>query len=158
MSKLPKKKYDQIRYWKKEGLSDMAIADKLEVSTSTVYRVTSGKKFRASLQRYRESLGIQQLNNAAVSAEVAAIALKAFLTDPTKIADMDARAIKDMGTFSNAQLEQGVKTLEKEIRAAEGQNDPEFQKARDILMKKRAAKLITEETRPDEKENPDGSS
>jgi predicted DNA-binding protein YlxM (UPF0122 family) len=144
VSKLPKKKYDQIRYWKKEGLSDMAIADKLAVSKSTVYRVTSGKKFRASLQRYRESLGIQQLNNGAVSAEVAAIALAAFLKNPEKILDMDARAIKDMGTFSNAQVEAGLKTLEKEIRAAEDAGDPGFQQAKELVLKKRQARIVND--------------
>lgn len=146
MSKLPKSKYDAIRWRKKNGMDNHEIADKVGVSVSTVYKVTRGAKFKKSLLAYRLSLGVQQLNNGAVSAEIAAQLLQEFQKDPKRMKKATARDIKDLGTFSNAQIENGVRMLEKEIREAESLGDPEMEKARALVAKKREAKVVNAES------------
>ena len=129
-------------------MSEAEIADKTGLALSTVYRICSGARFRASLEKYRQTLGMLQFNNAAGGAELAAHALAALAQNPERIKELGPRGIKDLGTFSNAQFEAGRALLAPEIRAAEQAGDPEMEQARRLLKQKReaaaAATVLTE--------------
>jgi len=76
---------EKIQKLKRKQLSAREIAEKVGVPISFVYKVTTGKRFKTSLHKYRVELGIEKLNNAAVAGKLASNALAMLAADPAVI-------------------------------------------------------------------------
>ena len=135
---------EKIQKLKRKQLSAREIAEKVGVPISFVYKVTTGKRFKTSLHKYRVELGIEKLNNAAVAGKLASNALAMLAADPARLAELTPRDIKDLGVFSNSQFEAGRAIIAKEIHDAEESINPEMQHARELVEARRKMKQVND--------------
>jgi hypothetical protein len=146
----PLKKRVQRR--RKQGESLRQIAAATGASRSAVHRMVSGPKFKASLLRQQELIGLRKAGNeerlTEAIAKAAAGCLAALAAEDHGRAGVLARAAKDLAQACREQGESARLLLSRTLQEARHAGDPELIKARKMLEDKRhaqrAAGLVVE--------------
>ena len=137
----------RVQRRRKNGQSLRTIAAATGISKSTVARLLSGPKFKASLFKQQQLIGFckarneEQLTGAIAKATDRCLAsLQAG--DPAR-AGVYARAAKDLSQAAREQGESARMILAKPLQEAERTEDPEFMRARQLILDLRRRKQLT---------------
>ena len=134
----------RVQRRRKQGESLRQIAAATGLSRSTVHRMVSGPKFKASLLQQQELIGLrkagneEQLTNAIVQGTEGCLA--ALAAGDHSRAGLLARAVKDLAQACKGQGESARMILGKTLQEAEQAEDPELQAAKEYLKGRRLAK------------------